>query len=43
MWARIEDGEVVQTISTAKALTINNIQYPSSIFTSSWTDEERAN
>tara|TARA_Y100000401_G_scaffold69231_1_gene55459 strand:+ start:761 stop:1306 length:546 start_codon:yes stop_codon:yes gene_type:complete len=41
MWARIEDGEVVQTISTAKALTINNIQYPSSIFTSSWTDEER--
>ena len=41
MWARIEDGKVVQTISNPRALTINSIQYPSSIFTSSWSDEER--
>jgi len=41
MWARIVDGKIVQTISNPKPLTINNVQYPSSIFTSAWTDEER--
>jgi hypothetical protein len=41
MWARIEDNKIVQTISNPKALTINDIQYPSSIFTNAWTDEER--
>ena len=41
MWARIVDNKIVQTISNPKAMTINNIQYPKSIFTRAWTDEER--
>tara|TARA_R100001443_G_scaffold1899_7_gene6559 strand:+ start:3389 stop:3652 length:264 start_codon:yes stop_codon:yes gene_type:complete len=41
MWARIEDGKIVQTLSTPKSLTINGVQYPVSIFTTAWTDAER--
>ena len=41
MWARIVDNKIVQTISNPKAMTINDIQYPVSIFTRAWTDEER--
>ncbi len=41
MWARIEDNKIVQTISNPKAMTLNDIQYPKSIFTRAWTDEER--
>ena len=41
MWARIEDGKIVQTFSTPKSLTINSVQYPVSIFTTAWTDAER--
>ena len=41
MWARIVDNKIVQTISNPKAMTINDIQYPVSIFTKAWTDEER--
>ena len=41
MWARIMGNQLVEIIHRAKPMTINNIQYPSSIFTSSWTDEER--
>lgn len=41
MWARIVDNKIVQTISNPKAMTINNVQYPFSIFTKAWTDEQR--
>jgi len=41
MWAVISDNTITQTLSHPKALTLNNIQYPESIFSSSWTDTER--
>ena len=41
MWARIMGNQLVEIINQPKAMTINNVQYPKSIFTRSWTDEER--
>ena len=41
MWARIMGNQLVEIIHQPKAMTINNVQYPKSIFTRSWTDEER--
>ena len=41
MWARIEDGKIVQTISSPKSVIVNNIHYPAAIFGSAWTNEER--
>ena len=41
MWARIMGSQLVEIINIPKAMTINNIQYPKSIFTRAWTDEER--
>ena len=41
MWARIMGSQLVEIINQPKAMTINNVQYPKSIFTRSWTDEER--
>ena len=41
MWARIMGSQLVEVINQPKAMTINNVQYPKSIFTRSWTDEER--
>jgi len=41
MWARIMGSQLVEIINTPKAMTINDIQYPVSIFTKAWTDEER--
>ena len=41
MWARIMGSQLVEIINTPKPMTINNIQYPVSIFTRAWTDEER--
>ena len=41
MWARIMGSQLVEIINHPKAMTINNVQYPKSIFTRSWTDEER--
>ena len=41
MWARIVGNQLVEIISHPKPMTINNIQYPSSIFTQAWTNEER--
>ena len=41
MWARIMGNQLVEIIHRAKPMTINNIQYPSSIFTSAWTNAER--
>tara|TARA_R100001129_G_C5306619_1_gene243947 strand:- start:129 stop:683 length:555 start_codon:yes stop_codon:yes gene_type:complete len=41
MWARIEDGEIVQTISSPKSIVVNHVHHPKAIFGSSWTNEER--
>ena len=41
MWARIEGNKLVQAINQPKSMYINDIQYPKSIFSSSWTDAER--
>ena len=41
MWARVMDGELLEIINTPKSLTINDIQYPVSIFTTAWTDAAR--
>ena len=41
MWARIMGSQLVEIIHQPKAITINDVQYPKSIFGSSWTDEER--
>ena len=41
MWARIMGSQLVEIINQPKAMTINNVQYPKTIFTRSWTDEER--
>ena len=38
MWARIMGSQLVEIINQPKAMTINNVQYPKSIFTRSWTD-----
>ena len=41
MWAIIENNVIVKTIRNPKAVSINDIQYPKTIFSSSWTDVER--
>ena len=41
MWARIMGSQLVEIINIPKPMTINDIQYPFSIFTKAWTDEER--
>ena len=41
MWARIMGNQFVEIISHPKPMTINNVQYPKSIFTRAWTDEQR--
>jgi hypothetical protein len=41
MWAIIENNVIVKTIRNPKAVSINDIQYPKTIFSSSWTDAER--
>lgn len=34
-------SQLVEVINQPKAMTINDIQYPKTIFTRAWTDEER--
>ena len=41
MWARISGSDLLETIPIPKGMTINNIQYPKSIFGKSWTNAER--
>jgi hypothetical protein len=41
MWARIMGSQLVEIIHQPKAMTINNVQYPKSIFGLAWTNEER--
>jgi hypothetical protein len=41
MWARIMGSQLVEIINQPKSMTINNVQYPKSIFSLSWTNEQR--
>ena len=41
MWARIMGSQLVEIINMPKSMYINDIQYPKSIFGSSWTNAER--
>ena len=41
MWAKIMGSELVEIINRPKSMTINDVQYPQSIFSSAWTVEER--
>ena len=41
MWARIMGNQLVDIIHQPKAMTINDVQYPKSIFGLAWTNKER--
>ena len=41
MWARVLNGQLVEIIYQPKAMVINDIQHPKTIFTRAWTNEER--
>ena len=41
MWARISGDQVLEIIRVPKGMKINGVQYPKTIFTDAWTDEER--
>ena len=41
MWARIMGNQLVEIINRPKSMTINDIQYPKSIFSSAYTVDER--
>jgi len=41
MWAKVLNGQLIETIVRPKGITFNDIQYPKSIFTSAWTSAER--
>ena len=41
MWGRVLNGQLIEIIKLPKAVMINDIQHPQTIFTRAWTDEER--
>tara|TARA_R100001015_G_C4630742_1_gene192658 strand:+ start:2690 stop:3529 length:840 start_codon:yes stop_codon:yes gene_type:complete len=41
MWGRVLNGQLVEIINAPKAMMINDVQHPKTIFTKAWTDEER--
>ena len=41
MWARTSGNQVLEIIRVPKGMKINGVQYPKTIFTNAWTDEER--
>ena len=41
MWARTSGNQVLEIIRVPKGMKINGVQYPKTIFTDAWTDEER--
>jgi hypothetical protein len=43
MWARISGNQLLEIIRVPKGMKINGVQYPKTIFTDAWTDEERKN
>ena len=42
-WAIVKNNQVIEVLNGAKAVTINGIQYPSSIFGGSWSKDELKN
>ena len=42
-WAIVKNNQVIEILNGAKAVTINGIQYPSSIFGGSWSKAELKN
>ena len=42
-WAIVKNNQVIEILKGAKAVTINGIQYPSSIFSGSWSKDELKN
>ena len=42
-WAIVKNNQVIEILNGAKAVTINGIQYPSSIFGGSWSKDELKN
>ena len=42
-WAIVKNNQVIEILNGAKAVTINGIQYPSSIFSGSWSKDELKN
>ena len=42
MWARVEDGNIIEIISHPKPITVDEISHPRAIFTA-WTDVDRIN
>tara|TARA_Y100001938_G_C8000814_1_gene384604 strand:- start:103 stop:942 length:840 start_codon:yes stop_codon:yes gene_type:complete len=41
MWGRVFNGQLIEIIDQPKAMMINDVQHPKTIFTQAWTDEER--
>ena len=41
MWGRVLNGQLVEIINQPKAIMINDVQHPKTIFTQAWTNEER--
>ena len=41
MWGRVFNGQLVEIIHQPKAMVINDVQHPKTIFTRAWTNEER--
>ena len=41
MWGRVLSGQLVEIIHQPKAIMINDVQHPKTIFTRAWTNEER--
>ena len=41
MWGIVLNGQLIKIIKLPKAVMINDIQHPQTIFTRAWTDEER--
>ena len=41
MWGRVLNGQLVEIIYQPKAIMINDVQHPKTIFTRAWTNEER--
>ena len=41
MWGRVLNGQLVEIINQPKAIMINDVQHPKTIFTRAWTNEER--
>ena len=41
MWALVEDGNVIEVYSRPKSIVLNNVRYPSNMFTLYTEDEKK--